>query len=119
MERCSRSLGRTSDPVDVQRTLCALSTEGVAIALERYAANADELFVCGGGVHNSLIMQSLRARLPGLLVGSTQALGIHPDYVETSAFAWLAKQALEGLPGNIPSATGAKRRVILGGVYRA
>lgn len=50
---------------------------------------------------------------------TTRTLGIDPDYVEAKAFAWLAKQALEGKPGNVPSLTGATRRVILGGVYPA
>jgi len=45
--------------------------------------------------------------------------GIDPDFVEAIAFAWLAKQTLEGKPGNLPSVTGADRPVILGGIYQA
>jgi anhydro-N-acetylmuramic acid kinase len=43
-------------------------------------------------------------------------LGVDPDFVEAIAFAWLAQQTLDGKPGNVPVVTGAKRRVILGGV---
>jgi anhydro-N-acetylmuramic acid kinase len=39
--------------------------------------------------------------------------------VEAAAFAWLAHQTLEGQPGNVPAVTGAKRAVILGGIYKA
>ena len=40
--------------------------------------------------------------------------GLNPDYMEAVAFAWLAKQKLEGIPANLPSVTGANRKVILG-----
>jgi anhydro-N-acetylmuramic acid kinase len=37
--------------------------------------------------------------------------------VEATAFAWLAQRALEGLPGNLPSVTGARGPRVLGAVY--
>ncbi|MDH3514309.1 MAG: anhydro-N-acetylmuramic acid kinase, partial [Gammaproteobacteria bacterium] len=49
----------------------------------------------------------------------TETLGLSPDWVEAAAFAWLAHQALEREPGNIPSVTGARRAVVLGGIYPA
>jgi anhydro-N-acetylmuramic acid kinase len=49
---------------------------------------------------------------------STENLGVPPDQVEAMAFAWLAKQSLEGLTGNLPAATGAGASVILGGIYQ-
>jgi anhydro-N-acetylmuramic acid kinase len=44
--------------------------------------------------------------------------GIHPDHVEAIAFAWLAKQTLNHLTGNLKEVTGAKRNVVLGGIYQ-
>ncbi|MFI4914775.1 MAG: anhydro-N-acetylmuramic acid kinase [Steroidobacterales bacterium] len=41
-----------------------------------------------------------------------------PEHVEAAGFAWLAHQFLSGLPGNIPSVTGARHAVPLGGLYR-
>ena len=40
-----------------------------------------------------------------------------PQLVEATAFAWLAKQALEGKPGNLPSVTGARGARVLGAIY--
>jgi anhydro-N-acetylmuramic acid kinase len=48
---------------------------------------------------------------------STAEFGIEPDHVEAIAFAWLARQTLNGLPGNLCSVTGAQTPVILGGIY--
>ncbi|MFK5892501.1 MAG: anhydro-N-acetylmuramic acid kinase, partial [Pseudomonadota bacterium] len=43
--------------------------------------------------------------------------GVHPDWVEAIAFAWLAKQTIENKPGNLPAVTGAKEAVVLGAIY--
>jgi len=64
-------------------------------------------------------MSALVMNFPGMPVATTEALGLHPDWVEAVAFAWLAHQTLEGRPGNIPAVTGARREVILGGIYPA
>ncbi|MEO1889218.1 MAG: anhydro-N-acetylmuramic acid kinase, partial [Cycloclasticus sp.] len=50
---------------------------------------------------------------------TTKLYGVDPDWVEAIAFAWLAKQTMEGKTGNIPSVTGAKKAVILGAIYPA
>ena len=46
-------------------------------------------------------------------------LGVNPDCVEAAAFAWLARQAVLGLPGNLPAVTGARGPRILGAIHRA
>jgi anhydro-N-acetylmuramic acid kinase len=50
--------------------------------------------------------------------GSSQH-GIDPDWIEAVAFAWLAQRTVYGEPGNLPSVTGARHAVILGGIYPA
>jgi anhydro-N-acetylmuramic acid kinase len=52
-------------------------------------------------------------------INTTHQLGVDPNYVEAIAFAWLAKQAIDGLPGNCKTATGAIKEVVLGGIYQA
>ncbi len=104
---------------DVQATLVELTATTVAKALAETAAPLDELFVCGGGAHNRFLMQRLAALLPTCRIATTEALGLHPDWVEATAFAWLAKQTLGGKPGNLPSVTGARRATILGAIYPA
>jgi anhydro-N-acetylmuramic acid kinase len=104
---------------DVQATLLQLTARTIAGAIRRFLPQTREAYVCGGGAHNRALMQALAGHLSGVPVATTDALGWHPDWVEAAAFAWLAHQTLEGLPGNLPSVTGAKRAVILGGIYKA
>ena len=112
-----RSAGQAVAPVDVQRSLCELTAATVAASLEAYGARTDEIYLCGGGVHNRTLVEHLSARLSPRKVMRSDVLGISADYVEAAAFAWLAKCALEGAPGNRPSVTGATESVVLGGVY--
>jgi anhydro-N-acetylmuramic acid kinase len=107
------------DPVDVQATLATLTAASVAEAVNEYAPGTSDLFVCGGGVHNSDLMRRLDAALPGTRIQSTASVGLDPDWVEAAAFAWLAMRNSKGLPGNLPSVTGARRSVVLGSVFNA
>lgn len=104
-------------PADVQATLLALSARSIADALRAHAPATREVYACGGGVHNTTLMDALRAHLPGLTIDSTAALGVDPDYVEAIGFAWLARARLAGEPGNLPSVTGARGFRTLGAVY--
>ncbi len=100
---------------DVQATLCQLTISTVTQAILPY--RPDRLLVCGGGVYNLVLMNGLRQTLPECIVESTLQQGIHPDWVEAMCFAWLAKQRLAVEVGNLPSVTGAKCAVVLGGIY--
>lgn len=106
-------------PADVQATLCALSARTIAEAIICLPVEIDELLVCGGGVHNRALMQALQDRLPGIAVKPTTVAGLDPDWVEACAFAWLAMRRLNGLPGNLPSVTGARKKVQLGCIHRS
>jgi anhydro-N-acetylmuramic acid kinase len=70
-------------------------------------------------VHNPLLMQRIAARLPGIVVESTAAHGVDPDFVEAMGFAWLARETLAGRPGNLPAVTGAAGPRILGAIHPA
>ena len=104
---------------DVQATLLQLTAQTIAGAIRGYLPQAQEVYICGGGAHNRQLLCALAENLPGLPVTTTEALGLHPDWVEAVAFAWLAHLTLERHPGNLPSVTGATRAVILGGIYPA
>ena len=80
---------------------------------------AQQLLVCGGGALNTHLMQRLAALLPGVAVGTTAERGLPPLQVEAAAFAWLARQTMLGLPGNLASVTGAKGPRVLGAIYPA
>ena len=106
-------------PHDVLRTLCELTVETAAAAVERFAPRTQELWMCGGGARNPLLATRLAERVAPIRVETTERLGIHPDWVEAAAFAWLAMRALAGEAGNAPAVTGAEREAVLGGIYSA
>ena len=104
-------------PADVQATLAELTARSIAGAIGEHCESATEVYLCGGGVHNRDLVSRLVRSLGGRRVESTEALGIHPDRVEATAFAWLAQRALRGEPGNLPSVTGARGLRVLGAIY--
>lgn len=104
---------------DVQATLLELTARSIAEALLTSQPDTAMLLVAGGGVHNPLLMSRLGALLSPIAVDSTLAYGIDPDHVESMCFAWLARETLEGRPGNLPSVTGARGRRILGSIIQA
>lgn len=102
---------------DIQATIAELGARTIATAILKNAPAVDEVLICGGGVHNKDLVQRLATCLAGSTVTSTEAYGLHPDWVEATAFAWLAKRRLECKPGNLPEATGASRPAVLGAIY--
>ena len=104
---------------DVQATLVELSATSIADAIRNSTLQAPDIFVCGGGAHNPFLLRRLAAKLPDASLQSTAAVGVDPDNVEAIAFAWLARQRIEGQTGNLPAVTGARRRAILGALYKA
>jgi anhydro-N-acetylmuramic acid kinase len=104
-------------PADVAATLCELTARTAAQSLSEHLPGCRRLYLCGGGTHNRTLVQRLRALLPGLSVESSAQAGLHPDWVEASAFAWLAARTLAHLPGNRPGVTGARRASVLGAIF--
>ncbi|MGL4270471.1 MAG: anhydro-N-acetylmuramic acid kinase [Plesiomonas sp.] len=102
---------------DVQATLTELTA--VTIAEQLHGHELTEVLVCGGGVHNPLLMARLQALLPSYAVCSTAHRGVDPDYMEAMAFAWLAWCGLHRQAGNLPAVTGASQLAVLGAVYPA
>jgi len=112
-----RKLAGNERAADVQATLTELTALTIARAVRRYCANAREVFVCGGGARNRVLLARLAALLPRTRVVTTAALGIQPEHVEALAFAWLARQALKHRPCNLPAVTGARGPRVLGAIY--
>jgi anhydro-N-acetylmuramic acid kinase len=78
-----------------------------------------ELVISGGGVHNAALLRGIQALLPDFTVLTQEDLGWDSDAKEAVAFALLAYETMNGRPGNVPGATGASQRVVLGSVTRA
>lgn len=106
-------------PQDVQATLLQLTALGIADAIKHYCTGATEIYVCGGGAHNSALLSALRSLMPAFRIDLTDTLGIQADWLEAHAFAWLGWQTLQGKAGNLPDATGARHPCILGAIYPA
>jgi anhydro-N-acetylmuramic acid kinase len=104
---------------DVQRTLTVLTAVTIADAIAVHCGAAAEALVCGGGTRNATLMRELASALHPRIVTTTAAHGVAADQVEALAFAWLAREAIAGRPGNVPEVTGARGPRVLGAIYRA
>ena len=109
--------GKQFSAEDIQATLNMLTATTIADCILRDMPECDELIACGGGAFNTHLIENIHALLPEIKVISSANLGITPELVEATAFAWLAKQRILGLSGNLPSVTGASGATVLGAVY--
>jgi anhydro-N-acetylmuramic acid kinase len=125
------ALCKRASKQDVIATATALTAASILDAYRRFCwphlgqhaplARATELIAAGGGAKNHTLMRMLTegfAQL-GVKVSTTASAGLPVDAKEAAAFALLGWLTWHGLPGNIPSATGASRPVILGKVTYA
>ena len=104
---------------DVQATLAELTAHTIALTIIREGYDSNEIYLCGGGVHNGDLTQRIQRHLSAANIFSTEKLGLDPDFVEATAFAWLAWRTMNKKTGNLPSVTGARHPVILGGIFQA
>lgn len=103
---------------DVQATLIEFTARTLADAIKCHGLQQAQLFVCGGGSHNTQLLTRLSCHLD-CSIETTAAVGLNPDQVEACAFAWLAWRAMRHETGNLPEVTGARGMRILGGIYQA
>jgi anhydro-N-acetylmuramic acid kinase len=104
---------------DLICTATELTVQSVAQALKRFVlpkTEVDQLIVSGGGARNGFLMARLQAVLPRLQVLRSDDLGVPAAAKEAIGFAILANETFHLHAGNIPSATGAHRPVVLGKV---
>ena len=105
-------------PEDIQATLTELTAQVIFKELKNLKAQKKKIYICGGGIHNTFLIN----RLEGIIennIFSTSLLGIDPDFLEASCFAWLAKQRLDRKKFDLTKITGSRGRVLLGGVWEA
>lgn len=107
------------EPVDVQATLLAVSAHSIADAVKRYCPGTQQVFLCGGGARNRLLVQEISRQLPLARLAMTDELGVPVDWVEAFAMAWLGWKTLRRDPANLPEVTGARGRRVLGAIYPA
>ncbi len=102
---------------DIVATATALTVGSIAESYRRFIfpkAIPDEIIVGGGGIHNAVLMKMLRAELAGIRIRTFDEFGIPSDAAEAVCFALLAHETLKGRETNLPSVTGAGKKVVLG-----
>jgi anhydro-N-acetylmuramic acid kinase len=105
-------------PYDLIATALAFTVEATARAYEAYVlprfGTLEAVYVSGGGSRNPVLMERFTQRLGPLPVRALDALGFPEGAKEAACFALLAAEHMVGTAANVPSATGARRRVVLG-----
>jgi anhydro-N-acetylmuramic acid kinase len=111
-----QTLRRTKRPLpDLIATATAFTAATIAIGIQRFVRHpVHELIASGGGVRNRTLMAYLQAFLPRLRLRTSNEFGIDSDAKEAIAFAVMAYETWNRRPSNLPSATGARKPVILG-----
>lgn len=104
---------------DVQCTLTEFTAKTIADEVTKNGYTHAEVYLCGGGAFNGFLLERIGCHLPHAKLATTAALGLHPQWVEGAAFAWLAHAFTHRIPGNAPSVTGAQREAVLGALYPA
>ena len=116
-------LKRTGLPLrDLIATATALTAATIASGIERFVRPwmpVSDVIASGGGVRNATLMAYLQAFLPGVRIAKSDEFGIDADAKEAVAFAVLAYETFRKRPSNVPSATGARRLVVLGKITPA
>lgn len=106
------------NPADIISTVTALTAKTIAAAYERFIypdIDINEVIIGGGGAYNPAIMKFLRVYLPGHIALKThEDYGISNNFKEVMAFAVLGYCTYYHIPNNLPSCTGANKRVVLG-----
>jgi len=95
-----------SSPEDIQRTLVELTAITISQQISKFCPNVDEIYFCGGGIHNKLLMQRIKILLNNFS-GTTCDLNIPADWVEAMAFAYFAYMNINKIPVNLKDITGS------------
>ncbi|MGC9327416.1 MAG: anhydro-N-acetylmuramic acid kinase, partial [Candidatus Hinthialibacter sp.] len=102
---------------DLLATACELTAQSIIGAYRDYVfprGRPKEVIISGGGTENVFLMERLQVLFPEAAWRKSDEYGIPSSAKEAVGFAVLGYATLCGVPANIPSATGAKRAVVLG-----
>jgi len=101
---------------DIQATLLLLTTKSIANEVKKLAYSA-KVYLCGGGVHNKKLKNTLIQELTNYEILLTNQKDIDTDNLEAMAFAWLAFAYNKKIFSNIPAVTGASKKTVLGTAF--
>jgi len=109
-------------PTDVLCTATAFTAITLADAVKRFLlpkGPIEEIIVSGGGALNDLLMSRLHKEFDPNPITTSDQFGIPAKAKEAFVFAVLARETVQGRPGNLPSATGAEGLRVLGQIIPA
>ncbi|MER2125568.1 anhydro-N-acetylmuramic acid kinase [Solibacillus sp.] len=103
---------------DILATLTAYTVETIKQSYGRYLPleQIDEIYINGGGSLNGYLMELLKQAFPTKKVAPLDGLGVPAVWKEAIAFALFGYNTMLGIPNQLPSATGARREVVMGKV---
>ena len=102
--------------VDKLATLSLFTAKSVFLACEDFIRDnkVEHVVISGGGIHHSCVMKHLVEQFSPIALVPSDELDVSADGKEALGFAILAVAHVKGIPGNIPSVTGAKKALVLG-----
>jgi anhydro-N-acetylmuramic acid kinase len=106
----------TLSEADLLATLTEFTAASIVSSYRQFLGHMpDQVLLCGGGSRNPYLKQRLQALLgQDIPVLTTDEAGLNAEAKEAIAFAVLAYWRMLDIPGNLPSATGARQAVLLG-----
>ena len=103
---------------DILATVTALTAKNIALSYERFVykkTNIDEIILGGGGAYNLTLKKMIKQYIPkNILLKTHEDYNISNNFKEVMAFALLGYCTYYKIPNNVPSCTGAKKKVIMG-----
>ncbi|MEJ6482174.1 anhydro-N-acetylmuramic acid kinase [Nostoc punctiforme UO1] len=105
---------------DILATLTELTAASIVHSYRTFLPEMPQrLLLCGGGSRNLYLKRRLELLLASIPVLATDEVGLNADFKEAIAFAVLGYWRHLGIPGNLPTATGAPREVLLGEIHQS
>lgn len=105
---------------DLIATVTFFTAKTIEESIKKFApAKMSELVISGGGINNKTLISFLQSLLPEVHINPSDKYALPSKYKEAILFGLLGYTCHKGIPNNIPSCTGAKRKVILGKISRA
>lgn len=110
---------KNKKPEDILATVTMFTAKSIAENYKKFIIDKVDLnkaVIGGGGAHNKTLLSYLKKELPTIEIVTQDDIGLSSDAKEAIAFVILGNETLHNGFSNVPSATGAKDKVILGNI---
>lgn len=104
--------GANGSDEDVITTLAAYTVDSIIYEYKRFLPKVDRMILSGGGAFNEYMVDRLKHELPCIVEVRNDLI----ESLEAFSFGILGYCTLKHIPSNVPSVTGASKRVVLGNI---